>query len=253
MVDSQNNINLDYWYQEWERQQNALISRREERFDFMLDVIESRFSGNIQALDLGCGPGSFTRRFLERFPEGTATAIDYDPVQIAIFRKTFPNKNVEILERDLRSSSWDSGLDPGKYDVVFSTTALHWLPEMWLNAVYNKIHRLLGRNGIFLDGDHFRSVSTPEKINEIYKFIKNRQQEKGLGSGAMDWDTWWDNLRKTGWGSELFRIRDERFGTGSHDQNVSLEGHVEVLKKAGFSIIDFPWKYTNNMILLAIV
>ena len=33
----------------------------------------------------------------------------------------------------------------------------------------------------------------------------------------------------------------------------SMEDHVQFLKDAGFSIIDFPWKYTNNMVLLAMV
>ena len=253
MVNESSNINFDYWYKEWEKQQNALISMRQERFDFMLDIIASRFSGNIRALDLGCGPGSFSRRFVERFPEGTVTAIDYDPVQITIFRETFKNSRIEILERDLRSDSWNAGLDIGKYNVAFSTTALHWLPEDRLKSAYKKIYCLLGSDGVFLDGDHFKSDNTPEKINDIYKFIRNRNQEKGLSSGAMDWDQWWNNLRKTGWGTSLFQLRDERFGTGDHDQNVSMEDHIEFLKDAGFSIIDFPWKYTNNMVLLATV
>jgi len=253
MANQEDNINLDYWYREWEKQQNALISMREERFDFMLDVMESKFSGRIRAMDLGCGPGSFSRRFMERFPGGMVTAMDYDPVQLRIFRETFKSSRVEMLERDLRSDSWDSGIAPGKYNVIFSTTALHWLPAARLRAAYRKIYRLLATDGIFLDGDHFRSDSIPEKIDEIYKFIKNRYQENGLSSGAMDWDAWWNNLRGTGWAPDLFQIRDERFGTGGHDQKVSMEEHVEFLKDAGFSIIDFPWKYTNNMVLLAMV
>ena len=252
MVNTQNNIDLKYWYGEWEKQQNALITMRQERFDFMLDIMESRFSGKVRALDLGCGPGGFSRRFMERFPEGYVTAIDYDPVQIAIFRETFENSRVEILERDLRSDSWYTGLDVGTYNVAFSTTALHWLPEDKLKNAYENVYRLLGSDGIFLDGDHFISDNTPEKINKIYKFIKSRQQDKDLASGAMDWDQWWNNLRKTGWGTDLFKLRDERFGTGGHDQNVTLEEHIKFLKDAGFSIIDFPWKYTNNMVLLAI-
>ena len=253
MANPEKNIDLDYWYTEWEKQQNALISMRQERFDFMLDVMESRFSGKITALDLGCGPGSFSRRFLERFPGGQVTAIDYDPVQLKIFRETFKSSNIEILERDLKSDSWDQGLEYGKYDVVFSTTALHWLPEDKLKNVYQKIFHLLTSDGIFLDGDHFKSAAAPKKIDEIYTFIKNLYQENNLSSGAMDWDQWWDNLRTTGWGTDLFKIRDERFGTHGHDQNVTLENHVEFLKHAGFSEIDYPWKYTNNMVLLALV
>ena len=253
MANPEKNIDLDYWYTEWEKQQNALITMRQERFDFMLDVMESRFSGKITALDLGCGPGSFSRRFLERFPDGKVTAIDYDPVQLKIFRETFKSSQVEILERDLRSDSWDSGIAAGTYNIIFSTTALHWLPVSRLRAAYKKIYHLLSTGGIFLDGDHFRANNTPKKIEDIYTFIKDRYQKNGLGSGAMDWDQWWNNLRKTGWAADLFQIRDERFGTGGHDQKVSMEDHVQFLKDAGFSIIDFPWKYTNNMVLLAMV
>ena len=82
------NNKMNYWYNQWEKQQNALIEMREERFNVMLKLIENQGKANPNALDLGCGPGSLSKRFLDKFPGGHVTAIDYDPVTLEIFRNT---------------------------------------------------------------------------------------------------------------------------------------------------------------------
>ena len=246
------NDEMNYWYNQWEKQQNSLIEMREERFNVMLKLIEIQGKTNPNALDLGCGPGSFSKRFLNKFPRGYVTAIDYDPVTLEIFKNTVDNDNITILNRDLRNSEWHAGIKEANYDVIFTTTALHWLPENCLASVYQKSYRLLHDNGVLMNGDHFGSSDTDLKITGLYNKIKEDEHTANIKNSAMNWDEWWDNLRKTGMMDELFKERGKRFNSGNHDQHVSLEKHITFLKDSGFQIIDIPWKYLDNMIIMAL-
>ena len=194
---------MNYWYNQWEKQQNALIEMREERFNVMLKLIENQGKANPNALDLGCGPGSLSKRFLDKFPGGHVTAIDYDPVTLEIFRNTINNDNITILSRDLRNVEWHTGIKEADYDVIFTTTALHWLPEKYLASVYQKSYRLLRDGGILMNGDHFNSSETDQKITGLYNKIKEDEHTTSSKSSAMNWDEWWNNLRKTGMMNEL--------------------------------------------------
>ena len=64
--------------------QNALIEMREERFSFMMDIIEETHPEVNRVLDAGCGPASFTVRLAERFKNATIYSIDYDPVLLKL-------------------------------------------------------------------------------------------------------------------------------------------------------------------------
>ena len=246
-------VDLGYWSDEWEKQQNSLIEKREERFDSLFDITEAINGKRINALDLGCGPGSLEKRFLARFPDSHVTSIDYDPVTLEVARSTIVSSRAKFLERDLRTDNWDSDLNYGTYDVIYSTTALHWLPEADLCKVYKKAFQLLKKRGSLINGDHMRSENRSEMLEKFYTEIKGNIMEKIKSQeNSMGWEQWWDKFRATGWRSELFEKRERRLETGNHDKKVPLEKHVQFLEDSGFSIIDIPWKYLDNIVLLAI-
>ena len=49
-------INYNEFLSSWELQQNALIEMREERFSFMMDIIEETHPEINRILDAGCTP-----------------------------------------------------------------------------------------------------------------------------------------------------------------------------------------------------
>jgi trans-aconitate 2-methyltransferase len=245
-------ISFKYWLDQWELQQNMLIEKREERFDVMFDLTEALYGKHIKALDLGCGPGSLDNRFIDRFPDSQITGIDYDPVLLEIAKNTVYSKNIKYMELDLNSEGWCNNLKPDSFDVVYTTTALHWLPKDSLLKVYSAIRKLLKSDGIFLNGDHFYPDDMDKNADKAYNYIKNMIEKNMFEkTHAMDWDQWWLNLRQTGWNKEGFTERDRRYSTGKHDMGVTLNQHVEYLTSAGFNKIDFPWKYLYNLILMA--
>jgi trans-aconitate methyltransferase len=52
----------------WDRQQEGYIKEREERFEIMFDVLEATLGDKFTVIDAACGPGSLSRRLLDRFP-----------------------------------------------------------------------------------------------------------------------------------------------------------------------------------------
>jgi SAM-dependent methyltransferase len=246
-------VDLDYWSYEWEKQQNSLIEKREERFDTLFDITEEINGKMINALDLGCGPGSLEKRFLARFPDSHITSIDYDPVTLEVARSTIISSRAKFIERDLRTDDWDTTLNHETYDVIYSTTALHWLPEADLCNVYKKAFQLLKRKGSLINGDHMRSENRSEKLEKIYEGLKENILERNKSQeDSMRWEEWWNEFRTTGWRPDLFEERERRLETGNHDRKVSMEKHVQFLKDSGFSLVDIPWKYLDNFVLLAI-
>ncbi|WP_290703899.1 methyltransferase domain-containing protein, partial [Ferroplasma sp. Type II] len=157
----------------WESQQNALIEMREQRFSFMMNVIENSHSKVDNILDVGCGPGSFTIRLAERFPQARIYSIDYDPVLLRIAKNNVSKygSRVRILEYDLKGNEWLHAIDDEKFDAIVSTTALHWIPKPNLKSLYKNFYTILKSGGIFMDGDHFRSNNDSEYIQNLYSKI----------------------------------------------------------------------------------
>ncbi|MCL5783334.1 MAG: class I SAM-dependent methyltransferase [Candidatus Thermoplasmatota archaeon] len=256
LMDGRVEIDFKYWTAEWEKQQNAHVPNREERFQFMLDELEEMFSGEFTALDLGCGPGSLSRRLLERFPQAGCVALDYDPVLLFI-GKNFEFRDegrLSFVEANLVDASWPEKLPDKKFQAVLSTTALHWLPEESLKKTYEKISSILGPRGVFLNGDHLYPESQAPGLTELNARIRHRKELNALSDGkAPNWNTWWANLRKQQGLEELFRERDRRYpDSDHHDHPVSLERHMELLENAGFKETGVVWQNLDNRVLMAL-
>lgn len=239
--------------EEWEKQQNSLIERREERFSFMFEITRNLGFTVRNILDLGCGPGSLSIRASHEFPDANIFAVDFDPVLLKLARFGCQGKRIEVVEGNLAGDTWNSTLEGIKFDAVLSTTALHWISYPDLKRLYSKIFSMMSESSVFLDGDHFHSIHENESINKRYEEIRNKISIAELRkSSALDWDKWWDMIRESNEFSKEIQERGMRYGSGAHDQGLSLEDHITLLKNAGFEKIDLAWKYLDNCVLMAI-
>ncbi len=62
-------MDWESWQLRWDRQQQAYLPDREERFTAMLDAVEAACGPAPRMLDLAGGTGSITRRLLTRLPQ----------------------------------------------------------------------------------------------------------------------------------------------------------------------------------------
>lgn len=247
---------FDQWVESWEVQQNALVRKREERFRLMFDIVEKSVGKKFTVLDLACGPGSLSGRILDRFPEAKSVAVDYDPVLLTLASNYsgYDHSRLTLIEGDLSDSEWIDALPQIEFDVVLSTTALHWLKSEALKNLYISIYRLLKNGGIFLNGDHIHLRNESQKIEHVLTAIKHSYEETALsGEGVRNWESWWDELRKESILTDLLRVRDNRYPkTDSHSQIVHLETQENYLKNAGFKDYGVVWQDLDNRILMAV-
>jgi ubiquinone/menaquinone biosynthesis C-methylase UbiE len=117
---------------------------------------------NSEALEIGIGTGQATKPILETGCNLLALEIGD---QLASFTKekfqNYSNFNVE------NSSFEDSSLNDNSYDLVFSASAFHWIPESF---GYSKVFRILKPNGVFA---RFANHPYPAKDNiELFEAIQ---------------------------------------------------------------------------------
>ena len=83
-----------------------------------------RLHSPVSALDVGCGPANSTAVIAGRWPDIRLTGLDSSADMLAAARKRLPN--AAFVQRDIQDDL--SGL--GTFDLVFSNSALQWLPDM---------------------------------------------------------------------------------------------------------------------------
>src|SRR3954466_12961825 len=128
--------NAAAWQESWDRQQEAFIPDREERFRAMLDAVAAVTDGERpRVLYLAGGTGTISLRALDRFPDAQVTVLDQDPVLLALAEATLRGR-AHIVAADLGTPAWTRALPHRDYDAVLTATALHWLPADRLTVLY---------------------------------------------------------------------------------------------------------------------
>lgn len=83
--------------------------------------------GGEHILDVGCGEGKITAALARAVPRGHVLGIDSSPTMIDFARRQFPRAarpNLDFRQLDARAIQL-----PGRFDLVFSNAALHWVDD----------------------------------------------------------------------------------------------------------------------------
>lgn len=232
----------------WDAQQERYLPHREERFQTMLDVVERTAGGSgLRVLDLCCGPGSISRRVLDRFPDASILAVDMDPAHLELGRRTLDGL-VEWLDADLRSGDWAAVLEPASFDAVLSATAIHWFQPEEVVALYRTLAELLREGGVFANADHLPVSS--ERVAAVSQELLDGWQEARLAEGE-DYYTYRDALRDDATLRALVDQGDRRFAGKPPGIAASVSFHREALEIAGFATADEVWRHHSDAILVA--
>lgn len=248
----------------WERQQEACIPRREERFALMLDLLAELSpgrQGRPRVLDLACGPGSLSARVLDRFPAAEVVALDRDPLLLELGRVTLadrPNPPAWV-QADLRDPAWPDLLpgpaDPpaGRhFDAVLSTTALHWLGADDLTAVYARGHGLLVPGGLLLNGDYLPSTDPDGPVSTAVQRLADARRDAAVAAGADDWDAWWSRARSAPALAAQVPGHDALAADRAEQSAPTLDQHVAALRTAGFTDVGLVWSDLAEGLLCAV-
>lgn len=247
------------WIARWDLQQQDHLPDREERFTVLIDAVEAGAGRpDPLVLDLGCGPGSLSVRLLDRIPAASVLAIDADPLLLALGRAGYAGRaGLRFADCDLRTPGWAATLDLDRpADVAVSTTALHWLPEPALRAMYAELAGVLRPAGLLLDGDHFTGGEhTGPVLAELSEALTDRAEQRRFPLGhAETWSGWWSAVAADPQLAELAARRERLALDSAHHGSPSgwLATHVDALLAAGFSEVGTLWQAGNNRILCAV-
>jgi SAM-dependent methyltransferase len=240
------------WQQSWDRQQEYYMPDREERFRIMLDMVEALVGSAPRVLDLACGTGSITARLLARFPEAVSTGVDLDPALLTLARGTFEgDQRVTFVTADLKDPDWPAKLPYESYDAVLTATALHWLHDGPLAALYGQVAGLVREGGVFLNADHMAHPGTP-RIDAAERALRHARMETAKAAGAVDWAEWWQLAAKDPALAEPTARRFEIFGEHADGDMPSAEWHARVLREKGFDEVRPVWCSPTDTLLLAL-
>ncbi|GIF66216.1 methyltransferase [Asanoa ishikariensis] len=235
-------LDASAWQESWDRQQEAFLPDREERFTAMLDIVEAVAGPAPRVLDLAGGTGSISLRTLRRFPRGTTTLVDVDPVLLTIARASLDDRTA-IVTTDLRSPSWTADLPHDGYDAVLSATALHWLDQDRLAALYGEVAHLIRPGGVLINADHMPDEGLPVLSSTLRDRARGRRNARYAAGAAMSWPGWWELVSRDEILAAPYTERKKIFSSSEHnDWTPPATWHEAALRKAGFQEVGLAWR-----------
>ncbi|WP_033342123.1 class I SAM-dependent methyltransferase [Catenuloplanes japonicus] len=228
----------------WDRQQEAYIAYREQRFEVMLEVLRENPPETV--LDLACGPGAISDRVLAAFPDARVVAVDYDPILLRVAAGALPAGRVTIIDADLTAPDWTDGIPP--VDAVLSSTALHWFSPTELSAVYTAAAGLLKPGGVLLNADHLRFGAANPSLREISARHDAQTQAAAFAAGALNYQQWYEHAAPT---AEERETRATRFADRPPQPDAPLAFHLAALEAAGFTETGTVWQYLDDYVVFA--
>ncbi|MGC4813863.1 class I SAM-dependent methyltransferase [Micromonospora sp. DT228] len=231
------------WQESWDRQQEAYLPDREQRFTTMLDTVDAVRDGRPpRVLDLAGGTGTISLRTLARFPDAEVTLLDLDPALLAIAGATLADR-ATIVPADLGAPEWRAALPHRDYDAVLTATALHWLPADRLGRLYAELRDVLRPGGVFVNADHMPDDTLPELTKRLLDRARDRRNARYAAGAVLSWSDWWERAGADPALAPLVTQRQDIYPTGhSPEWNPPVSWHLTALTAAGFSEVGTVWR-----------
>jgi SAM-dependent methyltransferase len=235
-------LDADAWQESWDRQQEAYLPDREERFAAMLDAVAATSGPAPTVLDLAGGTGSISLRVLHRFGHATTTLLDADPVLLTIARASLDDRST-VVDADLRTPAWTAALPRQDYDAVLTATALHWLPSERIAEVYAEIREVLRPGGLFINADHMPDDGTPTLSERLDDRARARRESRYAAGAVLSWEAWWEHVAKDPTLGPLLPRRLKVYPERHHAEwTPAVSWHVEALRSAGYTEAGIVWR-----------
>ncbi|MEJ8640957.1 class I SAM-dependent methyltransferase [Streptomyces sp. MS1.HAVA.3] len=240
------------WVERWEHQQQRYAVDREERFEVITDLVEHVTHGRPTplVLDLGSGPGCLAARIADRLPAAEVLAIDADPLLLELGSAHY-GAALRYVEAVIGEPGWLDALALDRpVDAAVSTTALHYLGTETLRRVYRELADRLRPGGILINGDHISPDST--RVCELAVDIGRRHAERNATSSREDWDSWWTSAAADPELAPLLAGRAAEGRPRCEGNDLTLSGHVALLREAGFEHVGAVWQVGPSHVLAAV-
>jgi trans-aconitate methyltransferase len=236
--------NPEIYQESWDRQQEAFMPDREERFAAMLTAVAAITGGEPpRLLDLAGGTGTISLRTLARFPGARITVLDQDPVLLTIAESSLRDR-ATVVDADLGDPGWRAKLPPEPFDAVLTATALHWLPAERVSALYAEVREVLRPGGLFVNADHMEDEGLPELSRQLRDHGREQREARYASGAATSWPQWWALAAADEQLAPRAVERERIYPSDRHSQEWTppVSWHVEALRAAGFREAGVIWR-----------
>lgn len=241
------------WQRSWDELEEHLVHERERRLLVLVDIVEAMTGTGPIVVDLACGPGTITRRLLDRLHLARSIAVDIDPVLLTIAAATFADDGrVQIVRADLNDPAWIDSLPEPEVDAVLTATALHWLPEHAVRRLYGDLAGLVRTGGVVAHTEEMPVVELP-RLGPAFTDVARRRR-LGADDAEALWDAWWEQVSHDPALQRALAQRQAAFETSYPTEEFSppAEWHVRALMDAGFVEAGVVWRSGASAVVAAV-
>jgi ubiquinone/menaquinone biosynthesis C-methylase UbiE len=186
------------WFKEWANEYDDTLGKI-KRHHHLLDLVVklSDVKQNQKVLDIGCGTGLLSLKFLKK-ADCFITGIDSSSEMLSIFvekikKLSLSNRIICKLE-DAASISFKNN----SVDIVASTVTLHHLKDKY--PTMKMIHNILKPGGKFvlgdIDMDTTGKISDPKRLLRIFEWLKEEFALAIKEGGVKAFKRMYDNGKK---------------------------------------------------------
>lgn len=210
---------------------DVIIIERKRTIQLILDLFGYHYEppeGRI-ILDIGCGDGTITKHFIERFPNNTFYLMDGSEDMLSRAKESLKCDNVVFIKQTFEEYI-DKNPNTSTYDFVFSSNAIHHLDSYSKEKFYKRIYHDLLQNGFFINIDLV--LPSSERSEQLqFKMWIDWMNETLMKINLKNDVGKHDNLPKV-------------YKSKSENQPSTLTDQMEMLGRAGFKDVDCFFKYS---------
>lgn len=190
--------NTREWFQDWANEYDSTLGKL-GRHHAMLDLVvrASGVRNNDRVLDIGCGTGLLSLKFLNA-SECTVTAIDSSAQMLALFREKIEKYHLSLHVQSYQMPAEEMGFPPREFDIIAATVSLHHVKEK--EPVIRRIFDLLKEGGRFvlgeIDMDTTGSHDDPVRLARILKYLTSELELAMREGGVQAFERMYDNGKK---------------------------------------------------------
>lgn len=192
------NKNTKSWFRNWANEYDTTLGKV-QRHHKLLDLVvkSSSVKKHDRVLDIGCGTGLLSLKFLKKadcFIQG----IDSSSEMLSIFKNKIKKLRLSKKINCKLGDAADLNFNSATFDIIASTVTLHHVKDKY--PMIKKINRVLKPGGKFilgdLDMDTTGSLTDPKRLLRIIDYLKEEYALAMKEGGIKAFKRMYDNGKK---------------------------------------------------------
>jgi ubiquinone/menaquinone biosynthesis C-methylase UbiE len=186
------------WFKDWSNDYDNTLGKIDRHQQLLNRAVElSNVKNGEKVLDIGCGTGLLSLKFLEK-ADCSITGIDSSQEMLSIFSDKI--KKLNLSDRITLKFEDATALDfkPNSFDIVAATVALHHLKDKY--PTIKKIHDVLKPEGRFvlgdIDMDTTGDVTDPKRLLRMLEWLTEEFVLALTWGGTEAFSRMYDNGKK---------------------------------------------------------